>query len=117
MSQKKQTKRDLLSIDHEDDQKNYEEFDKFITDHTERRKRRTADEIFEMGETFLAEIDHKKILQEEEKQELIPYILSKTNKYSTQYLHELSFEDVQDIHAEIKYQNRSFFRKLIEFFS
>lgn len=90
---------------------------KLSKDHTEREKRKVAREIFDMGEAFLAEIEHKNDLKEREKRELIPYVLSKTNKYSEQYLNELSFEDVQQIHSELKFENRSIFRKLIEFFS
>lgn len=114
MSKKKLTK-DILSIDHDDDCKNYDEFTQFLEDHTERQKNVAASEILEMGEDFLNEIEHKKNVKEEEKKPLIKYILKKSNKFSEKYLLDLDYNDVHDIYKEMKYQNRSIFKKFIEF--
>jgi hypothetical protein len=105
-----------LSIDHDDDEYNYNEFSQFLEEHTKRQKNKTASEIINMGEDFLSEIDHKKQIKQQEKKPYINYIIKKTNKYSEKYLLELDYNDVLDIYEEIKYQNRSIFRKFIEFF-
>lgn len=115
MSEKKPNK-DLLSIGHVDDQENYEEFSDFLDSHTARQKHHIASEIEEIGEDCLKEIDHKKTVKEISQKKLIKYILKKSNKYSEEYLLDLDFNDVNDIHKELKYENRSFFRKLWEFF-
>jgi len=108
-------KYDELSIDHDDDEFNYNEFSQFLEEHTKRQKKRMASEIINMGEDFLSEIDYKKQIKQQEKKPHINYIIKKTNKYSEKYLLELDYNDVFKIYKEIKYQNRSIFRKFIEF--
>lgn len=114
MSKRKISNKEL-SIDHDDDYYNYDEFSQFLEDHTKRQKNKSASHIIEKGEDFLAEIDHKKKIKQQEKKPLIKYILKKSNKYSEKYLLDLDYNDVKDIYNEIKYKNRSFFKKLFEF--
>lgn len=117
MSKKGKLNKEVLSIDYEDNQDSYKEFDKFITEHTERQKRKTASDIVELGETFIQQIEHKRTVKEKAKKPLIKYIVKKSNKYSEQYLLDLDYDDVLDIHTDIKYQNRSIFKKFWDFIS
>ena len=114
---KKKLNKEILSIDHEDDADDYPEFNEFLNETTERTKKRDASEIFDMGDSFLSEIDHKKKQKHLESEPLIDYILSNTNKYSREYLNDLDHRDIQDIHSEVEYENRSFWVKLFEFFT
>lgn len=114
MSKKKVSNKEI-SIDHEDDQSGYDEFSQFLEDHTERQKEKYASEIVNMGEDFLAEIDHKMKMRQEQKKPLIKYITKKSSKYSEKYLLDLDFRDVNDIYDEIKYENRSVIKKFFEF--
>jgi hypothetical protein len=70
-----------------------------------------------MGETLLSQIDHKKTIKDKEKMKLIKYIIKKSDKYNEQYLSDLDYNDVKDIFDEIKYENRSFFKKILEIFN
>lgn len=115
MGKRKKLNKDVLSIGYDDDQESYDEFDKFLIEHTERQKNKAASEIFEMGEQFLSEIDHKKKIKEEEKRPLVKYIIKKSNKYSERYLLDLDFNDVKDIYDELKYENRSLLKRVMEF--
>ena len=116
MSNKKLNK-EIISIDHDDDQENYEAFSQFLDDHTKRVKKREADVITTMGESLLNEIDHKNSIKDVTKKEQIDYIIKKSSKYSEEYLLELDYRDVTDIFNEIKYENRSFWTKFLEFFN
>ena len=115
MKNKRIPNKSILSIDYDDDQKGYDDFNQFLNKHTERQKRKTASEIIEMGEQFLSEIDHKKKIKEEEKRPLVKYIIKKSNKYSERYLLDLDFNDVKDIYDELKYENRSLLKRVMEF--
>lgn len=114
MNKKKIKNNNLLSYNYDDDDKNYNEFSKFLNQHTNREKKKDAEEIFEMGETLLSEIDQKKYINEKKKDVMIKYITSKTDKYLRSYLKELDIADVIDIHTEIKNENKSFFIKFID---
>lgn len=116
MSEKKKITENVVSIDYDDDQKNYDEFSKFLENHTNRQKVNFASEIFNMGETYLNEIEHKDKINKKKKKNLIKYIMRKSSdKYREQYLLELSYQDILDIYNDIK--ERSFFRKIINFFN
>lgn len=106
--------KEWLSIDADDDDKDYSAFSAFLEDHTERQKAVAADRITAMGEALLSEIDEKKEVQDQEKEILIKYIIKKTNKYSPKTLREYDINDVRDIHKEVKYENRSWLRKLVD---
>jgi len=103
-------------VNHEDDNEvTYDEFSNFLEKHTKREKHKLATDFVEMGENYLAEIEHKKNIKQKEKKPLIKYIIKKTNKYSEKYLSELDYNDVFDIYKEVKYENRSFLKKFAEF--
>ena len=110
----KDKEKEWLSIDADDDDKNYSAFSSFLEHHTARQKDKAAFDILEMGEDLLTEIDEKKTIQDQEKEELIKYIIKKSEKYSPKILREYDISDVRDIHAEVKYENRPFWKKWID---
>lgn len=114
-NQKEIPNKNILSIDCEDTQGDYNDFYNYLKNDTNRKKNKQAQDIIEMGNYLISEIEHKKNMKNIEKEPLIKYITSKTNKYSWEYLKELDFNNVNDIYHEIKYQNKSFMRKLIDF--
>lgn len=116
MSQEQPNKK-ILSIDHDDDEKGYVPFSEYLENHTKRVRKREADVIDALGESLLSEIDHKNAIKDAAKKEQINYIIKKTSKYSEEYLLELDYRDVLDIFNEVKYENRSFWVKLLEFFN
>ena len=65
----------ILSIDSDDDDKNYLAFSEYLEDDTRRKRNLTAKEINEVGENLLKEIERKKRNQALKSQKLIPFIL------------------------------------------
>lgn len=116
MSEKKFSK-EILSIDFEDDEVGYVPFNQFLENHTKREKNKDVSAIMDTGESLLAEIDHKKGIKDVTKANQIGFIIKKTGKYSREYLLELDYNDVLDIYKEVKYETRSFWVKLLEFFN
>lgn len=116
MSQE-QPNKEILSIEHNDDEKGYVPFSEYLENHTERVRKREADAIDAMGESLLMEIDHKNTIKDAIKEKQIKYIVKKTSKYSGEYLLELDYRDVLDIFNEVRYENRSFWTKLKEKFN
>lgn len=108
--------RKILSIDSDDDNKNYQAFDEFLQEDTKHRKNAMSSEIEEMGSQYLKEIDRKKRNKELKKSKLIPYILlHSSNLYDIDELNSYSFEDVQMIYNQIRKENRSFVSKFFHF--
>lgn len=105
--------KDLL--EHENNEDDYDSYSEFLKKHTENEKRKAASEIIEMGEDYLAEIEHKKYLKNQKKITLINYILKKTNKYPKKYLLDLDYDDVYDIYNNVKNENKPFIKKIIDF--
>lgn len=109
-------KDNILSIEHDDDNKDYDSFVEHLKEDVDRRKSRLQSDIEENGEIYLLEIEQKKIRNEPIKKEYIQYILKKTkNKYSEKLLNAYSFEDVKDIYDELK-SKKSIMRKIFKFF-
>jgi hypothetical protein len=65
----------ILSIDYDDDDKNYQAFNEFLDENTQRTKSKIANEFDKIGQDLLAEIEIKKLKKEIQKQKLIIYIL------------------------------------------
>lgn len=109
-------KKILLSIDSDDDDKDYEAFSEFLEDDTKRKKNQTVIEINEIAESLLKEIDRKNKNKTIKSNKLISYILKHCNgKYEEEVLKSYSFEDVRDIYNEIKTQRRSTISKFFHF--
>lgn len=101
-----------LSIEYDDDNKDYFALNQFLEEDTNRRKNKLVFDIEENGERYLKEIDRKKKVKHQAKTKYIPYIL-KHSLYDEEELLSYSFEDVMDIYKEIKYKNRPW---IIKFF-
>jgi predicted CopG family antitoxin len=108
--------KDLLSIEHDDDNEDYEAFNEFLTKHTERNKKKAYSEIEMFGDSYLKEIEWKKKKETNKKNKLIPYIIKHSEgKYDSKTLAEYSYEDVLDIYNEYRNKNRSFLSKIFHF--
>lgn len=106
----------ILSIDSDDDNEDYQAFDEFLSEDTQRRKKIISSEIEQMGSQYLEEIDRKKRNKELKKNKLIPYILQHATKpYDIEELNSYSFEDVQIIYNQVRKENRSIISKIFHF--
>jgi hypothetical protein len=108
--------KNILSIDSDDDNDNYEAFSQYLNEDTKRKQARIAKEFDQLGNQLLKEIEkknkHKKVLASK----LIPYILKNCKgKYDSEELNSYSFEDVQNIYNEIKIQKRPAIIKFFHF--
>jgi len=93
----------ILSIDADDNDKDYQELQEFFEKNTVRNKNKIADEFNEIGENLLIEIEEKNRIKNLEKLKLTKFILKKTkNKYSSRLLLSYSYEDVKNVYIEIK---------------
>jgi hypothetical protein len=107
----------ILSIDSDDDNKDYDAFNEYLEEDTRRKKKKTASFIEEMGEQCLTEIGSKK------KRKLqiayidyIPYIMKYCDgRYSEDELKSYSFEDIQSIYKEIKAERKPAILKFFNF--
>ena len=98
----------ILSIDSDDDDKNYKAFSEYLEDDTKRKKNLTAREIQEIADILVIEIERKKRNQALKSQKLIPYILRHCDgKYTKEELMSYNYNDVQDIYNEIKSEKQS----------
>jgi len=108
--------KNILSIDSDDDNENYEAFNEYLINDTERKKGIAASEIEQIGEELLTEIEIKKTKQEIKKGEYILYILKHDDEiYSEKVLKSYSYEDVRMIYAELKKKNRPAIVKFFHF--
>lgn len=108
--------KNILSIDSDDDNENYEAFSEYLIEDTKRKKTRDANEIEKIGESLLKEIERKNKHKRIKANKLIPYILKNCDgKYGEEELNSYSFEDVQEIYNEIKIRKRPFIIKFFHF--
>ena len=107
----------ILSIDSDDDNKDYEAFKQYLEEDTRRKKKKTASFIDEIGDQCLNEIGSKKKHKLQISYlEYIPYILKYCNeKYTEDDLKSYSFEDIRDIYKEIKAEKRPAIVKFFHF--
>jgi hypothetical protein len=106
----------ILSIDSEDDNKDYEAFSEYLKEDTKRKKKLTFKEINNIAENLLQEIERKKRNQALKSQKLISYILRHCDeKYNKEELMGYSYNDVQDIYNELKIEKQSFISKFFHF--
>ena len=89
---------------------------KHLDEDAERKKKVAANEFEAMGGQFLKEIDKKKKRKGSKKSQLIPYILKhRSDDYDEEELLSYSYEDVLEIHDELKKEKKSFFIKMFHF--
>jgi putative lipase involved disintegration of autophagic bodies len=104
----------ILSIDADDDDVDVKTFSKFIHDHTERDKNKTANEFTELGEDLLNEIAEKNKRKDRLKIKQSKYIHKHSIDYTWNQLESYSYKDVQDIYNEI-HNRRNTFNKIFRF--
>lgn len=106
----------ILSIDSDDDNNDYEAFDKYLQEDTNRKKNKTIHEIENMGDLYLKEIEIKNAQKEILKQKQIKYILKHSKlTYPSNVLNSYSYQDIQQIYDELKSKETSFFTKIFHF--
>ena len=105
--------KDILSIEHIDDNDDYDGFVEYLNTNTEREKQNIINQVIINSESFLNEIDRKKDLHNEEKIPFIKYILSHTKKYDRQELESYELKYVKEIYDSLK--KNSFISKLFNF--
>lgn len=106
----------ILSIESDDDNENYHQFDEFLTNDTNRKKNSFAKDIDLMGKQYLIEIDRNKVKQKIKKNKLIPYILKHSeNLYSEEELLSYSLDDIRIIYDDIKKENSSTLSNFFKF--
>jgi len=97
----------ILSIDSDDDNKDYLAFSEYLEDDTKRKKNLAAREIQEIADFLVKEIERKKRNQAIKSQKLIPYILKHCDeKYTKEELIGYTYNDVQDIYNELKIEKQ-----------
>jgi len=70
--------KNILSIDSDDDNDNYEAFSEYLNEDTNRKKNHTALEIEQSGDLLLKEVERKNKNKKLKASKLIPYILKKS---------------------------------------
>ncbi len=108
--------KNILSIDSDDDNDNYEAFSEYLNEDTNRKKNHTALEIEQSGDLLLKEVERKNKNKKLKASKLIPYILKNCDgKYDEDELNSYSFEDIQDIYNETKIRKRPAIVKFFHF--
>ena len=109
--------RDLLSIEYEDDDKDYEGFVKQVNYDTERKKSIFVREIEMMGDSLVEEKRRREIRNKKKARKLIPYILRHDDGGQTfDELMDYSYEDILRMYNEIKTVRRSRIFDIVKFF-
>lgn len=99
--------KNILSIDSDDDDKDYLAFSEFLENDTQRKKKLAAKEITQIANDLVEEIERKKRNQKLKIKKLIPFILKNCDqKYTEEELINYSYNDVQDIYNELKEQKQ-----------
>jgi hypothetical protein len=108
--------KNIVSIDADDDDKDYLAFSEYLDQDTQRKKNMAAREIQQVADNLLREIERKKRNQALKSQKLIPYILRHCDeKYTEEELLGYNYNDVQEIYDELKKEKQSFFSKFFHF--
>jgi hypothetical protein len=109
--------KDILSIEYDDDDSDYNSFNDFLMKDTRRQMNVAFKEIDGMGEDYLNEVDKKKGRQNIKKVKYVKYIM-KHNKgiYSTERLMSYEFADIFHIYTELKDSKQSKLIALFKFF-
>ncbi len=108
--------KNILSIDFDDDNEQYEAFSQALTKDSERKKNSIAIEFNKKGEQLLKEIDRKKKNQTIKSKKLIKYILKYCNdKYNYEELNSYSYQDIYDIYIEIKEKRKTLIIRFFRF--
>lgn len=106
---------EVLSIDSDDDDDNYQVFTEYLNDNTLRTKHKMVSDVEKIGESLLLEIDKKKRFQNKKKLKHIKYITKHSNKYDFEELKSYEINDVLKILEEVREESQSVFKKFLLF--
>jgi hypothetical protein len=80
-------------------------------------KKSSAKHIIQYGNTYLEEIERKRLINERKKNRFIEVILKKFPlKYDYEELFHQSYEDIRILYNELIKPKQSFFRKILKLF-
>lgn len=93
------------------------DYERSIKDENDSKKRLVADEIARMGEHFIDEIDTKEQLKEEERQDMIEFIVSTTEQklVKVSELNNMNHEEVKPYYLKAQDHSKPWYRLMIEF--
>ncbi len=93
------------------------DYERIEKNQTEQKKNRIAREIDQMGEHYLTEIDMKNEVKENERMDMVDFIINKTeqNLVKSKDLYDMPYEDVKNIYVKAQDYNKSWGRIFLEF--
>lgn len=94
----------------------YDEFQRAITNDLEREKNVMVNEFLEKGEDLINEMEENTIKRDHNRNNMISYILRNVNEFSKEDLESLQDFEITTIYNTTVNNNKSFFRKFVEFF-
>jgi hypothetical protein len=93
------------------------DYERSIREEDNAKKRLIAKEIELMGEKFINEIDTKHALKEEERQEMVDYIIHNTQQtlVMKRDLDHMTYEEVKSIYIKAQDTKKPWYRLLLEY--
>jgi hypothetical protein len=108
--------KDILSIEYDDDNSDYNSFNDFLMEDTRRQMNVAFKEIDVMGEDYLKELEEKKARQKIEKAKYIKYIMKHSRGiYTAERLMSYELSDVLYMYNEIKDNKESKIKTFFKF--
>lgn len=97
--------------------RNLSDYERMCREENDQKKRMIAEEIASMGEHYVEEINNKHKQKEEERLDMIDYIIETTKeKLVKAYdLKQMTYEEVKSIYVKAQDSKKSWFTLLIEF--
>jgi hypothetical protein len=93
------------------------DYERMVKDENDSKKTMIANEIARMGEQFIDEIDTKEKLKEDERLDMIEYIISTTEQklVKVRDLNNMNHEEVKPYYLKAQDQSKPWYRLFIEF--
>lgn len=93
------------------------EYERMVNEENDSKKMMIANEIARMGEHYIEEIDTKETLKEEERLDMIEFIISTTEQklVKVSELNNMTHEEVKPYYVKAQDQSRPWYRLIIEY--
>lgn len=93
------------------------DFERSLKEDVDRKKKSIVKDIEDMGSVYLDEINKKNALKENERLNMVDYIITNTKEklVRVKNLNNMSYDEVKNIYIRAKHTKKSWFRMLIEF--
>ena len=93
------------------------DYERSIKEESNQKKSAIAREIARMGEVYMEEIDEKFEIEEEERQEMVDYIIHNTQQtlVKKRELDNMTHGEVKSIYIKVQDTKKPWYRNLIEF--